>query len=276
MKKYFILVILLFICLASIIKNNNSISITDMLYVSNAHLVDKENNILNDMVYMVSNIEITNPVSIMNNAFTYKVELPDVLEFSYIQNTIVDNPKVYIYSTHPYEEYSDGFNVVEASLVLQEKLNSIGIQTIVEPRNTASYMKDNNISNAYSASKIFLTEALREHNYDLIIDLHRDQVANTVSTKVDINGKKYAKVMFVMNKYYEENYKFANKFNNLISSKYPTLTRGIYNKYIDTFNQDVDKNVILIELGSSQNNYEEVNNSISILVETIKELLNEE
>lgn len=281
MKKCYILVI--FILIISIIfnvkntkeENSNTEFITDMLYISNSHLASKEGNLIYDLVDVVSNIEINSPITIIDKVFAYKIENPDVLEFSYIQNTIVDNPKVYIYSTHPLEKYEDGFSVVEASLVLQEKLNSIGIQTLVEPRSTVSYMKENNLSDSYLASKVFLTDALKKYDYDLIIDLHRDQVPSSVSTKVDINGKSYAKVMFVMNKYYEDNYKFAKEFNDLISLKYPTLTRGIYNKYVDTFNQDLSSKVVLLELGSVQNDYEEVNNSIDILVEIIKELLNE-
>jgi len=280
MRKFLILVIAFFCIFAfntkfSKSEQTNSSYITDILYMSNSHLVRKDKNLFGELVSMISNIEINNPVSIMDKVFAYKIESSDVLEFSYIQNTLVDNPRVYIYSTHPLEDYSDGFSVVEASLVLQEKLNSIGIQAIVEPRSTVSYMKENNISQSYMASKVFLTDALKNNDFDLIIDLHRDQVPNSVSTKVDINGKKYAKVMFVMNKYYDENYSFATRFNNLIYSKYPMLTRGIYNKYVDTFNQDINSKVLLLELGSTQNNSEEVTNSIDILVEAIKELLNE-
>lgn len=261
--------------------SNNSEFVNKLLSTSNSYLVAEESN--NDIVYelmgTLNNIEIENPVLMLNKVFAYEedIEIPNTLEFSYIQNTIVDNPRVYIYSTHPSEGYSGSdFNVVDASLILQERLNSIGIQTIVEPRNVDTFIKQNSsIKDSYSASRIFLKDALSEYDFDLIIDLHRDQVPSSLSTKVTINGKKYAKVMFVMNQKYSNNYALAEKINKIIADKYSTATRGLYKKYVDSFNQDLNDNVILIELGSTQNNYEEVNNSIDILVEAIKELLNE-
>ena len=261
--------------------SNNSEFVNKLLSTSNSYLVAEESN--NDIVYelmgTLNNIEIENPVLMLNKVFAYEedIEIPNTLEFSYIQNTIVDNPRVYIYSTHPSEGYSGSdFNVVDASLILQERLNSIGIQTIVEPRNVDTYIKQNSsVKDSYNASRIFLKDALSEYDFDLIIDLHRDQVPSSLSTKVTINGKKYAKVMFVMNQKYSNNYALAEKINKIIADKYSTATRGLYKKYVDSFNQDLNDNVILIELGSTQNNYEEVNNSIDILVEAIKELLNE-
>lgn len=277
MKKYvliFILLLILFNIKFEESKSSNHLFISDILSISNSHLVKKDSCFQN-VFGLISNIEINNPVSMFDKVFAYKIDKTDMQDFSYIQNIVVDNPKVYIYSTHPLEKYIDDFNVVDASYVLQEKLNSIGIETIVESRNVVSYMKENNISDSYSVSRIFLKEALKNNDFDLIIDLHRDQVPSSVSTKALINGKSYAKVMFVMNKYYEDNYAFANKFNNLIALKYPGLTRGIYNKYINNFNQDINSNVLLLELGSTLNNSEEVNNSIDVLVDIIKELLNE-
>ena len=165
--------------------------------------------------------------------------------------------------------------MIDASLILQEKLNSIGIQTIVEPRNVVSYMQENKISDSYSASRVFVKDALKDYDYDLIIDLHRDQVSTKVSTTSSVNGKEYAKVMFVINTSYEENFDLATQMNNIISKEYKDVTRGIYKKYIDSFNQDLSSNVLLLELGSTKNDSLEVINSIDILVEAIKELLNE-
>lgn len=264
-------------------ENSNEEFINNLLQSSNYHLVvTRENtNFYEKIIDMVSNIQIKSPVTIIDKVFAYKTEndMYNVQEFSYIQNSVVDNPRVYIYSTHPKEEYkTDGFNVVMASLMLQEKLNSIGVETIVEPRSSSEYIKNNNLSynNSYLATKEFLTDALEKYgSFDLIIDLHRDSVSKSISTVAKIDGKKYAKIMFVMNKNYTSNYKFAQSINNIISSKYPGISRGIYDKYVDTFNQNLSEKVVLLELGTTYNTYEEVKNSIDALSETIKELLNE-
>ena len=59
------------------------------------------------------------------------------------------------------------------------------------------------------------------------------------------------------------------KMNNYLNDNYPGLSKGIYEKKgmgVDgVYNQDLDKNVLLIEIGGIDNNYEEVNNSTEIL-----------
>ena len=81
--------------------------------------------------------------------------------------------------------------------------------------------------------------------------------------------------MFVQNVNYKDNITLANKLNDILNEKYPGITRGIYNKYVDNFNQDLNNNVLLIELGGNTNTFEQVNNSIDALAYSIKELLNE-
>ena len=276
-----IFLMILYICIDKSLKNisfenGNEEFVNNILQYSSYHFVSNENNI--DIISKISNIDITKPVSIIDKVFAYQedVYVENHQQFSYVQNTVVDKPRVYIYSTHPLEGYTDTkFNVVNASVMLQEKLNSYGIQTLVESRDAGEYIKQNNMTNNYSATEQFIKDALNKYgSFDLIIDLHRDSVPTGVSTTTQINGKNYAKVMFVMNVNYP-NYQFANKLNKIIESKYPTISRGMYDKYNDTFNQELSNKAILIELGSKTNTYEEVVNSIDALSEAIKELLNE-
>lgn len=259
-------------------EQSNEEFVNSMLQNSNYHFVSKDKNIIDNVFEIVSDIDVTQPVSIIDKVFAYQEaeQIQNIQQFSYIQNIVVDNPRVYIYSTHPEEGYSNtDFNVVTASLLLQEKLNSYGIQTIVESRNATQYIKDNNLKNNYSATKQFLKDAVNNYkNLELIIDLHRDSVPIGVSTTTEINGKKYAKVMFVMNVNYP-NYKIAQNINKIMLNKYPTISRGMYDKYDDAYNQELNSKLILIELGSKFNTREEVINTINILAEAIKEQLNE-
>lgn len=263
------------------LQNSNEQFIHNVLQYSNYHLVDEKTDNLDEIFSKISNVEIQNPVLVLDNVLSYKedIEQTYIQEFFYVQNSIVDNPRVYIYSTHPSEKYSDNKStVVMASLYLQDKLNSLGIETIVEERNVEEYKKENYIPNdtyGYKASRIFINDALNKYgSFGLIIDLHRDSVAENVSTTTEINGKKYAKVMFVMNKELV-NINFANNINNILTKKYSTISRGIYSKRSDYFNQDLHNKAVLIELGSTHNSYDEVKNTIEALAETIKELLNE-
>jgi len=263
-------------------KNSNEEFVTNVLQSSNYHLVTSKNDMTDDLFYAISNVEIKNPVLVLDKVFSYKeddIEQVYIQEFSYVQNSVVDTPRVYIYSTHPSEKYNDKTSsVVMASLYLQDKLNSLGIETIVEERNVDEYKKVNYIPSdtyGYKASRIFITDALKKYgSFDLIIDLHRDSVAENVSTTTEINGKKYAKVMFVMNKELT-NYNFASHINDVLTKKYPTISRGLYSKRADYFNQDLNNKVILLELGSTHNSYDEVKNTLELFAGTIKEILNE-
>ena len=284
---YLLFVIALFIIINFIFKdiklNSNEKFVNQLLHQSNAHIVNNvDNDLFSEFINTINNIKLSEPITILDKVFAYEKELDSIQTFAYIQNNVVDNPRVYIYSTHPKESYLgekvEGYeldnNVILASILLQEKLNEKGIGTIVEERSASKYIEDNNLSynQSYQATRTFLKDKLKDNDFDLIIDLHRDAVPKSITTTT-INDQDYAKVMFVANVNYKENIALANKLNNIINNKYPTLSRGIYNKYVDNFNQDLDDNVILLELGGNYNKIEEVLLTIDALANSIEELL---
>ncbi len=265
------------------IKTKNENFIKDIMKVSNSHLVnEKQNkNLVYEFVSLVTDINVNNPVTLLENNFDYNYI--DKMIFSYITNDIMDKPVVYIYSSHPGELYSskilEGYDiepgVILASILLQEKLTSLGIQTIVEQRNVSTYLKERglNFNDSYTASRVFVKDILKEHpNLDLIIDLHRDATTKEVTTTT-INGKDYARVMFVQNTTLKDNLNLATSLNKIFDDKYPNLSRGIYTKHKSSFNQDLNPNIVLLELGGNYNTIEEVVNTIDAISEVIKEKL---
>lgn len=269
---FVIIICILFLVVNFLLKkielNSNELFIKKLLQKSNYYLINE--NLDTNLTYKLFKFDLKNPITIMDKVFAYE---KDIQTFAYIQNNLVDNPRVYIYSTHPNEKYIDN-TISYASLILQEKLNSLQVETIVEERSVVDYLEDNNLEfdDSYKATREFLSDKLKTYDFDLIIDLHRDAVNNTT---VKINNKEYAKIMFVQNVNYKDNITLANKLNDILNEKYPSITRGIYNKYVDNFNQDLNNNVLLIELGGNTNTFEQVNNSIDALAYSIKELLNE-
>ena len=269
---FLIIILILFLVVNFLLKkielNSNELFVKRLLQKSNYYLINE--NLDTNLTYKLFKFDLKNPITIMDKVFAYE---KDIQTFAYIQNNFVDNPKVYIYSTHPNEKYIDN-TISYASLILQEKLNSLQVETIVEERSVVEYLEDNNLEfdDSYKATREFLSDKLKTYDFDLIIDLHRDAVNNTT---VKINNKEYAKIMFVQNVNYKDNITLANKLNDILNEKYSGITRGIYNKYVDNFNQDLNNNVLLIELGGNTNTFEQVNNSIDALAYSIKELLNE-
>lgn len=264
------------------------------------------NSILNKTIKLVLNLDLKDPVNILENNFNYKTDDSIKVMYSttasdnkqeknenskYIEDPKkedVDNPLVYIYNTHQlesynkkiYEDYNITPNVMMASYILRENLNNKKINTIVETGNIKDFLNANgwDYSNSYKASRYYIKDTLKKYpNLKLIIDLHRDSVSKKATTVV-INNKKYAKVLFVVgleHKNYKQNLETANKLNSIINKKYPNLSRGILKKegkYVNgIYNQDLNKNIVLIEFGGVGNTIEEVMNTSIAMSDIIKE-----
>lgn len=200
-------------------------------------------------------------------------------------------PLIYIYSTHTNEEYSysknDIYNVIPtvktASYILEEELNKLGINSIVEEKNTTDLINQDKLpySDSYKISRILLENKKNEYNsLEYFLDIHRDSVKRSVTT-IEIDGVSYARIMFVLgleNKNYEENKKVMTKINDYLNINYPGLSRGIYEKQgkgvNGVYNQDFNKNTMLIEIGGVDNSIDEVANSVKIIAEALYDYLN--
>ena len=269
------------------------------------------NSILNRTIRYITNINIKDPTSILNKTIKYKKEktksvfyttssdnLEDINTNSkYIEDPIkekeITNPIIYIYNTHQlesyekkiYEDYDITPNVMMASYILRENLNNKNINTIVETNNITDFLNVNgwDYSKSYDASRYYIKDTLNKYpNLKLLIDIHRDSINKKLST-ITINNKKYAKVLFVIglkNKNYKNNLEVANKLDNIINNNYPGLSRGIMKKegkYVNgIYNQDLNNNIILIELGGTYNTIEEVMNTSIALSDVIEKYLEEQ
>ncbi len=290
-----ILIVLVFVLLNILFDNikflvPRQIVITNAFKSNNYSYDSKENNSIYEDVYEYIKENIFNtPVNILKSELNFKESNKETITFLYGESK---KNRVYIYNSHQGETYSmkylEVYNIVPdvlmASNMLKDKLDSIGINTVVEESDILAYMKENNLnhSGSYIASKHFLTKAIKEYpNIELFIDLHRDAATHN-ATYAKIDGKDCAKVLFVIgleNPNYQANLSVVTEINNILLDKYPQLTRGIMKKEgagVDgVYNQDLNSNVILIEIGGNENNIEEVNNTLDIVASVIGEYLNE-
>ncbi len=211
------------------------------------------------------------------------------VEATYVEDPYkseVKEPVLYIYNTHQTEGYQKSNNasynitpsVLMASYILRESLNDLGVPSLVETNDITEVLRVHNwkYKYSYAASKLLLQDAM-EKNQSLkyFIDLHRDSMSHEITTTT-IDGKSYAKVLFVIGKdhaNYEQNLRFANAINDYIKNINPALTRGISLKggsgVNGIYNQDLSPNAILIELGGQYNNITEINNTITVLSKAI-------
>ena len=277
-------------------KNNKMITneefIIFLLNNGNANFTKdyKFTNVINKTVNYILKIDFTNPVSLFNGTILNSSnnqdkdddEFYDIDKLKEISSYISDpnkideqNPLIYLYNSHQLENYNNynleiyGItpNVLMASYLLKEKLNERGLSTIVEDTNLTEFITLNNWSynNSYKASRIFLLDKKNTYpSLKYFIDIHRDSVNREIST-VKISNQNYARILFVVglehNKY-QKNLDFTNKLNDISNKLYPGLSRGVLKKSgegVDgIYNQDVNENVILIEIGGIDNNIEEV------------------
>jgi len=264
----------------------------------------KANNTIDKIIKIFTKIDFKNPTTILSQTFKSgnKIQnsggsdnIEEVIDNlnNYVEDPSskkVDNPRVYIYNTHQGETYNnknlEAYNitpsVMMASYLLKEKLNNLNIPTVAEEGNILEFIRINNWQHqdSYKASRFFIIDAFNKYsNLDLIIDIHRDALTKSAST-ITIDGKNYAKVLFVVgldHDNYQANLDLSNKLSTLINSSYSNLSRGVIEKSgegVDgIYNQDLSQKMVLIEIGGQENTIDEVLNTVDALSLVIKNYL---
>ena len=202
------------------------------------------------------------------------------------------NPIIYLYNSHQSEEYKPSTyaefsinpTVIMNDYILEDIFNKNGYKTIVEENSIKDILNNNNwnYSYSYKASRTLLEKRIVEYpTLKYFIDIHRDSLDRSKTT-VNIDGKDYAKVIFLIgleNPNYEKNLEFTEKINNKMNEYYPNLSKGIYKKggpgVNGVYNQDFSPNTILIEIGGNENTTNEVLNTTLAFSKVFMEVINE-
>lgn len=251
-------------------------SLSDLTSLSSTEFLLKYSFGIESFNTGIKDVDLMSPV-------VSEVETPDVTN---------KEPTVYIYNSHQTESYrsdfAESFNINNtvylASHILKEYLEDLGISVIVEENSIVDVLNTNGwkYGSSYRASRILLEQAKNTNpSLNFFIDLHRD-AASYERTMVEIDGKKYAKIMFVVglkHDNYGPNLELANNLNEKIKNFNPDLTRGVLQKNNSgangIYNQDFDSNTILIEVGGQYNYIEEVNNTLKVFANILYDYFEE-
>lgn len=191
-----------------------------------------------------------------------------------------DKPQILIYHTHSQEAFADSTlgdsdtTIVGAGELLSKILTEEYGYNVIH--HTGEYDVPNR-DYAYSKSLPALEQILAENpSVEVVIDLHRDGVAETTHLVTDLNGVQTAKIMFfnglsytkkngpisyLENKNLQENLAFSFQMQMAANEYYPGLTRKNYlNGY--RYNMHLRGKSLLIELGAQTNTVEEIKNAI--------------
>ena len=198
-------------------------------------------------------------------------------------------PQILIYHTHSQERYADfssanpGATVVGNGEYLTELLRAKGWNVI---HDTGTYdiqggKLDRNRAYTYALEGI--TRILQENpTIQVILDLHRDGVKESLHLVHEVNGKPTANIMFFQgmsrtpegnieylpNPYLEDNLAFSFQMQLAAAGRYPGLTRKIYLKGL-RYNLHLRPRSVLIEVGAQTNTSEEARNAMEPLAEVL-------
>ncbi len=160
-----------------------------------------------------------------------------------------DGPDILIYHTHSQEGYSDSLDTSETETV-------VGVGDRLESLLREKYGYNvlhhkgqydvNDRDHAYSNSLPEITEIIEKNpSIKVVIDLHRDGVAETTRLAATIDGKPMAQIMFfnglcrtaargpinsLPNEYLGDNLAFSFQLQLMANEYYPGLARRIYLK----------------------------------------------
>ena len=168
-------------------------------------------------------------------------------------------------------------NIFNLQGAISKHFSMNGIQTDVLDVDVMKVMKSEGktFPQAYNTVRPYLANRLQEQSYDLVIDLHRDS-AKRDATTITHNNESYARIAIVVgaeHKNYRWNTAYAETLSVAMNEMVPKVSRGVISKSGDNvdgrYNQDLAKEMILIELGGIDNTEEELNRTIAVIGKAI-------
>ncbi len=206
-----------------------------------------------------------------------------------------ESPQILIYHSHSQEEFCDyiageaGRQILDVGTYLSELLSETYGYYVVHdrtPYDVKDGVMDKNAAYTYAGEGI---EKILEAypSIEVIIDLHRDGVAEGVHLVTEVDGKPTAKIMFVngisrttlqgdisylYNPYIQQNIAFSFHLQLAASQKYADfIRRTMISAY--RYNLHYREKSLLVEVGAQTNTTEEAMNAMEPLAKLLNEVL---
>lgn len=245
-------------------------------------------NDLSDYSFLVRNFYIVDPST---SVTAEQINAQSMLSRDMTIDTAVDGPQILIYHTHSQEAFADSVpgdastTIVGAgeylASILEEKY---GYEVL---HHVASYdTRQHNY--AYSYAEPEIRKLLEEYpSIQVVIDLHRDEMAEGTKLVTQVNGQPTAQFMFfnglsylnelgridyLSNPNLSENLAFSFQMQMAVNTYYPGLARRIYLKGY-RYNMHLTGKYLLIELGAQNNTVQEIRNACHPLADVLDRVL---
>ena len=246
---------------------------------------------LNDFEYLVSNFYTVDSVTYINPS---ELNASELLGKDLRIDLSTGGSKILIYHTHSQETFADSDNDPSTSIVgigryLTEILNNKYKIPTMHHEGVYDLINGKlDRSEAYEFAKPEVEQILAENpSIEVVIDLHRDGVADTTHLVTEINGKPTAQIMFfnglsrtrvngdlvgMANPYLQDNLAFSLQMKIAAETKYPGFARRNYLRGYK-YNMDLMPRMLLIEAGAQTNTVEEMRNAMEVLADLLTSVL---
>ena len=246
---------------------------------------------LNDFEYLVSNFYTVDSVTYINPS---ELNASELLGKDLRIDLSTGGSKILIYHTHSQETFADSDNDPSTSIVgigryLTEILNNKYKIPTMHHEGVYDLINGKlDRSEAYEFAKPEVEQILAENpSIEVVIDLHRDGMADTTHLVTEINGKPTAQIMFfnglsrtrvngdlvgMANPYLQDNLAFSLQMKIAAETKYPGFARRNYLRGYK-YNMDLMPRMLLIEAGAQTNTVEEMRNAMEVLADLLNSVL---
>lgn len=246
---------------------------------------------LNDFEYLVSNFYTVDSVTYINPS---ELNASELLGKDLRIDLSTGGSEILIYHTHSQETFADSDNDPSTSIVgigryLTEILNNKYKIPTMHHEGVYDLINGKlDRSEAYEFAKPEVEQILAENpSIEVVIDLHRDGVADTTHLVTEINGKPTAQIMFfnglsrtrvngdlvgMANPYLQDNLAFSLQMKIAAETKYPGFARRNYLRGYK-YNMDLMPRMLLIEAGAQTNTVEEMRNAMEVLADLLNSVL---
>lgn len=245
-----------------------------------------------DFNYVLSNFYTVDKSTSINSE---QLNAPALIQKDLRMQTENDQPQILIYHSHSQEEFIDSVpgdpstTIVGVGEYLAQILRDTYGYNVIHVTDVFDVIDGKLDRNqAYTLASERVSEILEENpSVEVVIDLHRDGVADDKRLVTNIDGKETAKVMFLNglsrtsqngeisylpNPYIEDNLAFSLQMMLEAKKYYPDFGRTIYLRGY-RYNLHLRPKTLLVECGAQTNTLQEEKNAMEPLADILNRVL---
>lgn len=251
------------------------------------NVYDRQN--LNDYNFCQQFYTVTSITSLTKEIFRPSEFLDKDMKITHDSSS----PQILIFHTHSQEKFADSTDDDSTSILgvgdyLTELLTGKGYN-VIHDRSVYDYVDGKlDRSKAYTYAEQGIESILESNpSIEVVIDLHRDGVADTTHLVTEVDGRQMAKIMFfngisysnvkgninyLYNPYRDDNLAMSLQMHLIGEAYYPGFLRR---NYINAYRYCLHERAksMLMEAGAQTNTFEEVKNAMEPLADMLDKLL---